>query len=121
MSRAIGIQHVQITIAPGEEASSRAFYLDLLGLVEFEDVFHAKGGFWARAGSQEVHIRVEKDIDRSRTNAHTAFLIDDLQSLKAELERRGFKIFPQPKIAGFERFHTLDPSGNRVELMQKES
>ena len=116
----VGIQHVQITIAPGQEAGSRTFYLDLLGLKEFTDPFNAKGGFWARAGEQEVHIRVEKDIERSRTNAHTAFVVSDLRTLQVELEKRGFKIFPQPKIVGFDRFHTLDPSGNRIELMQKE-
>ncbi len=116
----IGIQHVQITIAPGQEASSRTFYLDLLGLKEFTDPFNAKGGFWAKAGEQEVHIRVEKDIEGSRTNAHTAFIVNDLSALQADLEERGFTIFPQPKIVGFERFHTLDPSGNRIELMQRE-
>jgi len=120
MSRAIGIQHVQISIAPGEEASSRAFYLDLLGMIEFEDPFHAKGGFWARAGDQELHVRVEKDIDRSKTRAHTAFLVDDLAGLQAVLESKSFLIHPQPKIVGFNRFHTVDPSGNRIELMQKE-
>jgi len=120
MAKALGIQHVQISIAPGEEASTRAFYIDLLGLVEFEDPFHGKGGFWARAGEQEVHIRVEKEIDRRRTHAHTAFLVDDLSAMKSSLELKGFPIFPQPKIVGFDRFHTIDPSGNRIEVMEKE-
>ncbi len=120
MSRAIGIQHVQISIAPGQEATSRSFYIDLLGMIEFEDPFHAKGGFWARAGEQEVHIRVEKNIERSRTHAHTAFLVDDLAAIQLVLEQKGFTIFPQPKIVGFDRIHTIDPSGNRIEVMQKD-
>jgi len=121
MIRALGIQHVQISIAPGQEAATRAFYLDLLGLTEFEDPFHAKGGFWARAGDQEVHIRVEKDIDRSKTNAHTAFLVDDLAAAETVLVAKNFPIHPQPKIVGFNRFHTVDPSGNRIEVMQREN
>ncbi len=120
MSRAIGIQHVQISIAPGHESATRAFYLDLLGLIEFPDPFNAKGGFWARAGEQEVHIRVETDVDRSKTRAHTAFLVGNLAEVKAGLESKNFPIFPQPKIVGFDRFHTIDPSGNRIELMQRE-
>jgi predicted enzyme related to lactoylglutathione lyase len=121
MVKTVGIQHVQISIAPGQEAASRVFYLDLLGMVEFEDPFHAKGGFWAKAGEQEVHVRVELDVDRSRTRAHTAFVVNDLAAVHREFEKRGFEIFPQPKIVGYERFHVIDPSGNRIEVMQKEN
>ena len=120
MAKPLGIQHVQISIAPGQEAASRAFYLDLLGMTEIVDPFHAKGGFWASVGGQEVHIRVEPAVERRRTHAHTAFVVDDLASAQQTLKDNGYEIFPQPKIVGFDRFHTIDPSGNRIEVMEQE-
>jgi catechol 2,3-dioxygenase-like lactoylglutathione lyase family enzyme len=119
MAKSIGIQHVQISVAPDQVESSRAFYIGLLGMVEIHDPF-PKQGYWLAAGKQEVHIRAEADIDRRRTRAHTAFVVDDLAGCKHDLEAAGFEIFPQPKIVGYERFHVLDPSGNRIEVMQRE-
>ena len=120
MAKAIGIQHVQISIAPGKEQASRDFYLGLLGLVEMIDPFNAPGGLWAKAGTQEIHLRVEQNVDRDATRAHTAVQVDELAVVERDLKARGFEIIPQPKIVGFNRFHTIDPSGNRIEIMQAE-
>lgn len=115
---AIGIHHVQISVAPESIEASRHFYIDILGCTPIEDAF-AKEGFWAAAGLQEIHVRPEPEIDRKRTRAHPAFLVSDLAEVEAMLKSNGFEIIPQPKLAGFERFHVIDPSGNRVEIMQR--
>ena len=115
---AIGIHHVQISVAPDLIDASRRFYIDILGCTPIEDAF-GKEGFWAAAGLQEIHVRPETDIDRDRTRAHPAFLVTDLAAVEAKLKSGGCEIIPQPKLAGFERFHTIDPSGNRLEIMQR--
>ncbi len=119
MAKSLGIQHVQISVAPDKVESSRAFYIGLLGMHEIHDPF-PKQGYWLAAGNQEVHIRSEANIERNKTRAHTAFIVDDLAACKRDLEAAGFETFPQPKIVGYNRFHVLDPSGNRIEVMQQE-
>lgn len=49
-----GVHHVQITIPPGSEDQARAFYCDLLGLVEIEkpDPLAGRGGLWLMVGDQ---------------------------------------------------------------------
>jgi catechol 2,3-dioxygenase-like lactoylglutathione lyase family enzyme len=115
----IGIHHVQISIAPEQLERSRIFYVDLLGMPQIHDPFGIQG-FWLAAGDQQVHLHVEAKIDRHRTNAHPAFLVDDLAALRKRLDHEGYTIHDQPKLEGFDRFHVIDPSGNRVELMQRE-
>jgi catechol 2,3-dioxygenase-like lactoylglutathione lyase family enzyme len=115
----IGIHHVQISIAPEQLERSRDFYIDLLGMPQIHDPFGIQG-FWLAAGDQQVHVRVEANIDRHRTNAHPAFLVKDLAATRAKLDREGYTIHDQPKLEGFDRLHVIDPSGNRIELMQRE-
>lgn len=114
----LGIHHIQISIAPDKVEASRMFYVEHLGCTPIHDPFGIEG-FWLAAGLQEVHVRVEKDIDRTRTRAHPAFLVSDLKAVQQRLESNGFEIIPQPKLAGFDRFHVIDPSGNRLEIMQR--
>ncbi len=115
----LSIQHVQISIAPGTLESSRRFYVDLLGGEPMIDQFPRPDGFWVRAGNAEIHIRTETSVDRTKTHAHPAFLVDDLTKLRDALLAGGFDVIEQPTIPGSDRFHTHDPSGNRVELMQR--
>ena len=114
----LGIHHVQISVAPDQIEASRHFYIALLGCTPIRDPFE-KPGFWIAAGLQEVHVRPEADIDRARTAAHPAFLVNDLDVVRERLVSEGRDIIPQPKLEGFERFHVLDPSGNRLEIMQR--
>ncbi len=117
----IGIHHVQITVAPEHLAKAKAFYVDLLGMTPIYDPF-GKQGFWLAAGDrQQVHVRPEANVDRARTRSHPAFLVDDVAALRDKLDREQYTIYEEPKLDGFERFHVLDPSGNRIELMQRTS
>ena len=114
----IRVHHIQISVAPDQIAASRAFYVGVLGFTEIEDLFASNGGFWMRGGEVEIHVRPESDIDRNKTRAHPALLFDHLEPVRERLIARDVPIEPQPDIQGFLRFHTFDPSGNRLELMQ---
>jgi len=115
----VGIHHVQISMAPEQIASSRKFYMELLGMREIHDPFASDGGCWLAAGpSQQVHLRVERTVDRSTTRAHPALMVSDLADCRERLTAEKFPIFEQPKIEGFDRIHTIDPSGNRIEVIQ---
>ena len=115
-----GIHHVQITIAPSDEAAARAFYIDLLGMAEVEkpDSLKGRGGFWIQAGDRQIHIGIEDGVDRRRTKAHVAYEVDDLMAWKARLAAAGIAALESVPIPGFNRFECRDPFGNRLEFIQ---
>ena len=113
----IGLHHVQIGVAPESLAECRHFYVELLGLTEIPDPFSLPG-FWLAAGQQQIHVRPEAGVDRSRTNAHAALFTNDIEGIERRLLAAGFKIIPQPLWMGYQRFHVIDPGGNRVEVLQ---
>ncbi|WP_047374657.1 VOC family protein [Exiguobacterium sp. ZOR0005] len=115
-----GIHHVQITIPTGEEARARAFYCDLLGLEEIEkpESLRGRGGFWLKLGDQSVHVGAEDGVDRSRTKAHVAYAVTDLEAWGRRLEAEGIDRITGIPIPGFDRFEFRDPFGNRVEMIQ---
>ncbi|MGN6504739.1 MAG: VOC family protein [Tepidisphaeraceae bacterium] len=117
MRMVVGLHHVQLSIAPGRVEASLRFYVDLIGFTPIEDPFKIEG-FWLAAGAHQLHCRVEPDIDRRATRAHPAFLLDDLSAVQQKLLDAGFELDHQADFAGYRRFHVLDPSGNRIELMQ---
>ncbi|MCC6614667.1 MAG: VOC family protein [Anaerolineae bacterium] len=113
------LHHAQITIPRGAEAQARAFYCDLLGLPEIEkpDSLKGRGGFWLSVGDQQVHIGVEDGVERSRTKAHLAYQVTDLETWQARLLTHGIEIGDSVPIPGYARFEFRDPFGNRVEFI----
>jgi predicted enzyme related to lactoylglutathione lyase len=118
----LAYNHAQITAPPGSAERVRAFYGQLLGMTEMRvpDSLQGRGLIWFRVGDRELHVGVEDAVDRSKTNAHLAYEVDDLDQLRKQCASQGIDIFEQPKIVGFDRFHIRDPFGNRVEFMQRE-
>ncbi len=114
------IHHVQITIAPGEEAAARNFYCETLGLPEIAkpDALRGRGGFWVQAGDRQLHIGVETGVDRTRTKAHVAYQVDDLAAWREHLAAAGVAALNSVPIPGYERFECRDPFGNRLEFIQ---
>ncbi len=104
----------------GCEADARAFYVDLLGLIEIPkpDALQGRGGFWLQVGVQQVHVGVENGVDRTQTKAHIAYAVDDLASLRACLTAAGYTIDADAPLPGMTRCELRDPFGNRVELIQ---
>lgn len=115
----IGLEHIQIAVPEGREDAARRFYIDMLG---FEEVprpasLDGRGGFWLKAGPVNLHIGIDPDFHPAM-KAHPAFLVDDLDTVRARLEADGRPIRADVPLPGFRRFHTADPFGNRIELMQ---
>lgn len=121
----VGLDHVQLAMPAGGEEAARAFYGRLLGLTEVPKpaALAGRGGCWfvgprsapGQPGAA-VHLGVEGDFRPAR-KAHVALLVDDLDGLRATLERAGAQIVEDDARIGVRRFHAFDPFGNRLELV----
>ncbi|HEX8289428.1 MAG TPA: VOC family protein [Pyrinomonadaceae bacterium] len=114
------VQHAQITIPKSAEAEARKFYCDFLGLTEIPkpESLHGRGGFWMRLGDFQIHVGTENDFDRTKTKAHLAYEVENLQAWREKLENYGVKIIEGVPIPGCNRFEFRDPFGNRVEFLE---
>jgi len=113
------LDHIQLAMPPGRDAKARAFYADLLGILEVAKPPHLarRGGCWFECGALRVHLGVETEFRPAR-KAHPAFLVDDLAALTVALEAAGFLVRTDEPLEGYERLYVDDPFGNRIELMQ---
>jgi catechol 2,3-dioxygenase-like lactoylglutathione lyase family enzyme len=116
----LGVHHVQISIPKGAEDEARKFYCELLGLTEIAKPIEltGRGGFWLQVGDRQVHFGTENDVDRDRTKAHVAYLVDDLEHWRMKLSERDVSILDGIPIPGYNRFEFRDPFGNRVEFLE---
>jgi catechol 2,3-dioxygenase-like lactoylglutathione lyase family enzyme len=125
------LHHVQVACPPGGEDGARRFYSDGLGLVEVAKPpeLAARGGAWFRAYADgavtaEVHVGVEEPFAPAR-RAHPGLLLADVAELEAtgsRLEWLGFEVdwSQRHNFPGYERLHTFDAHGNRVEILAPE-
>ena len=123
----IALHHVQVACPSCGEDASRAFYADGLGLTEVDkpDALQGRGGAWFRAYDghgevvAELHVGVEEPFAPAR-KAHPAFVVDDLDAVAARVAAAGFVVDGREResFEGYLRFHTSDPHGNRVEVLQ---
>lgn len=113
------LDHVQIAMPEGKEDEARRFYGDLLGLAEMKkpEPLASRGGCWFGEGAIQVHLGVQHDFQPA-TKAHAAFTVRDLGELRERLVSAGYVVVLDTPIPGVERFHTLDPFGNRLEFIQ---
>ena len=117
----LSIGHVQLAMPPGEEEKAREFYVNLLGFSEIPKPpeLAKRGGAWFQSESVQLHLGVEADFKAAR-KAHPAFLVEDLETLIANVQRAGYETdTSQPPLDGYKRAHIFDPFGNRIELMEK--
>ena len=113
--------HAQISIPIGAEDEARSFYCGVLGLTEIPkpESLAGRGGFWLEIGSFQIHMGAENDIDRRKTKAHVAYLVDDLDEWRNRLSAAGIEPIDGIPIPGYDRFEFRDPFGNRVEFLQQ--
>jgi catechol 2,3-dioxygenase-like lactoylglutathione lyase family enzyme len=117
----LSIDHVQIAMPAGEEEQAREFYINLLGFSETPKPpeLAKRGGAWFQSEHVRLHLGVETDFKPAR-KAHPAFLVDDLNSLLANVQSAGYETdTSQPPLDGYKRAHIFDPFGNRIELMER--
>jgi len=123
------LHHVQVSCPKGGEDEARRFYADALGLTEVAkpSALAGRGGCWFRAYDDrgevtaEVHVGVEEPFAPAR-RAHPALVLDDaaaLDRLAARLRASDNLVDEAERetFAGYVRFHTFDPHGNRVEVL----
>jgi catechol 2,3-dioxygenase-like lactoylglutathione lyase family enzyme len=117
----IEIDHVQITVSRNCESQAKKFYCEILGLKEIEKPDNRKknGGFWVQVGTAQLHVGIEDDVDRSKTKAHTAYLVRDLDIWRKRLKEYDFEIIESAPFPNATAFEFRDPFGNRAELIQK--
>lgn len=115
-----GVDHAQITIPKGSEGDARSFYCSFLGLEEIEKPENRKknGGFWLKVGETQIHVGTEDGIDRTKTKAHVAYRVSNLEDWRRRLKERSIEVFDSPPFPNANAFEFRDPFGNRVELIQ---
>lgn len=120
-SSILKVQHAQITIPIGEEEKAREFYCEFLGLKEIAkpESLRQRGGFWMELGGFQIHVGTENDFDRTKTKAHLAYEVENLEAWREKLKARNIEISDGVKIPNYERFEFRDPFGNRVEFLEK--
>ncbi|WP_461112158.1 VOC family protein [Spirosoma jeollabukense] len=109
------LDHILISIPEGKTAEARAFYTDVLGLVEIPGN-HPKGAIWFQIADIQLHVREENGGNYS--SRHPAFEVANLDEAKQDLERSGIAISYSSEIDGRQRFFFRDPFDNRFELLQ---
>jgi catechol 2,3-dioxygenase-like lactoylglutathione lyase family enzyme len=104
---------------PGGEEDARRFYGEVLGLQEVPKPpdLATRGGCWFRGDRLELHLGVEEGF-RAARRAHPAFVVDDLDALRALLDEVGVETRDDAPLEGFRRFHGWDPFGNRLEFLE---
>lgn len=112
------LDHLQLALPAGAEPQMRAFWCDLLGCIPLPKpaALAGRGGFWARAGSLELHFGVDPDFTPA-TKAHPGFVVADIAALAARLTAADHPFRWDPVIPGVTRFFTADPVGNRLEFI----
>jgi len=113
--------HAQISIPTGAEDEARTFYCGVLGLTEIPkpESLAGRGVFWLEIGNFQIHMGAENGIERSKTKAHVAYLVDDLDEWRKRLSAAGIETLDGIRITGHDRFEFRDPFGNRVEFLEK--
>lgn len=114
----VGLDHVQLAMPPGGEDVARAFYVDVLGLVELPkpEALAARGGVWFRGGGAHVHLGIEEGFRPAR-KAHPALLCNDLAACATALKAASAPVEEDHTVDGVRRIYTEDPFGNRVEII----
>jgi catechol 2,3-dioxygenase-like lactoylglutathione lyase family enzyme len=115
------LHHVQLAIPRDGEEKCRAFWRDILGMLEVEkpEPLAARGGCWFRGGGLELHLGVEEPFVPSR-KAHPGILVEGLSALAAHLEQSGAPVIWDGDFPGHRRFYSQDPFGNRLEFLEKD-
>jgi len=115
------VQHAQITIPKAAESRARKFYCEFLGLKELPkpEALRTRGGFWLEVGAFQIHVGTEDGFDRSKTKAHIAYEVENLDGWRGRLQASGVTILDGIPIPNYSRFEFRDPFGNRVEFLEK--
>ena len=121
MARAVRrLQHVSTPYPRGRQEEVRAFYGDVLGLVEkpVPDSLVDQELVWFEAGPPDLELHflpdpVPPDFVAQR---HFCLEVGDLDGWRRKLEGAGVETSEQTPIPNRPRFFCRDPFGNLIEL-----
>jgi len=113
-----GLDHIQVAAPVGCEDAARAFYGQLLGLKEIikPAQLQARGGVWFACGHGQLHVGVEQNFT-SAQKAHPAFGIRQFDAMLDRLQAAA-KPIRREDLPGLRRAFSVDPFGNRIELVE---
>ncbi len=116
----VGLDHVQLAMPAGGEATAEAFYTGVLGIprVAKPPALAARGGCWFERGGLRVHLGVEEGFRPAR-KAHPAIAVRDLAATVERLRAAGIDVRPGDDVPGMQQAYVDDPFGNRLELIQR--
>ena len=113
------IDHIQLAMPLGGEDVARRFWVGVMGFVEVPkpEVLAVRGGCWFVSGGAHIHVGGEKAFVRAQ-KAHPALAVADFEKCKQKLTSSGWPVtFGEEH--GARRFHTQDPFGNRIEIVEE--
>lgn len=119
MPKVLSIQHVALTVPAARQEEARRFYSHVLGLQEASrpEAELGRPGIWYRVGDAELHIQCRDEGPPRNAEHHPAFVVDNLEALRALLQTNGIEIIAAQPLSGRERFFCRDPFGNRLEFL----
>ena len=114
------IDHVQLAMPVGGEAMARAFYVEVLGMIEVPKPpeLASRGGCWFTSGGVRIHLGAESTEFKPARKAHPALVCVDFDGLMATLQDEGVKINFDDAETGKRRAFVDDAFGNRIELIE---
>ena len=103
----------------GGEAMARAFYVEVLGMIEVEKPAElaTNGGCWFSSGGINIHLGVESTEFKPARKAHPALICANFDELMARMQDEGVKIRFEER-EGRRRALVDDAFGNRIELLE---
>jgi len=113
-----GIRHIAILVDDADKAA--VFYRDVLGLTQLRRPEGAPiRGAWFDAGGEQLHLMQPENP--TMNPPHFAICVADLASAVAAIRERGVAVYEVEHMpgAGYQAVLT-DPSGNLIELNQRE-
>lgn len=115
----VAIDHVQLAMPEGCEASAQQFYEGLLGLPRVPKPPHLerRGGCWFANSTVKVHLGVDADFRPAR-KAHPALVVEGLEPLVERLRAAGVVVRDGEPMETQHRAYVDDPFGNRIELLE---
>tara|TARA_B100000029_G_scaffold175134_1_gene172030 strand:+ start:2640 stop:3098 length:459 start_codon:yes stop_codon:yes gene_type:complete len=118
-----------VTVVVGDLEASRAFYVDVLGMLEVPRPAFSFDGLWFQSGPTQIHLILEYDGSgpagnlvpsehRGARTHHFAFQVDDAHACAARLQELDVPIVAGPKERpdGAVQVFVCDPDGHVVEL-----
>ena len=111
------IHHVSINV--DDVPTAEKFYVDVLGCDVLDRPDLGFPGAWLQVGEQQIHL-MGMNTGKPLREQHFAFLVDNLEDIRAELDKSGIPLSKSQTIPGvcIQAF-AHDPSGNMLEFNQR--